>query len=117
MNTILYYIKLLRPLNVITSGIAVLIATAILEELENVNILLLTATIVMLYTAASNSLNDALDHEIDLINRPDRPIPSNNVSIQGAMFLSLIFSHLDQFFVCNYQIWLKQLAYLLQFLL
>ena len=91
MNTILHHIKLLRPLNVITSGIAVLIATAILEELDNVHILLLTAIIVMLYTAASNSLNDALDHEIDLINRPDRPIPSNNVSIQGALFLSLIF--------------------------
>tara|TARA_B100001142_G_scaffold92610_1_gene94375 strand:+ start:719 stop:1558 length:840 start_codon:yes stop_codon:yes gene_type:complete len=90
MYSIYHHIKLLRPLNVITSGMAVLMATAILAELDNHHTLSLTIIIVMLFTAASNSLNDALDHEIDLINRPHRPIPSNYVSIQGALSISLI---------------------------
>ena len=80
VNTIYYYIKLLRPLNVMTSALAIIIATAILEGLNNHHVLLITTTVVMLYTAASNALNDALDYEIDLINRPERPIPLGYVS-------------------------------------
>ena len=45
----------------------------------------------MLYTAASNALNDALDYEIDLINKPERPIPLGYVSIKGALFISFMF--------------------------
>ena len=35
VNTIYYYIKLLRPLNVMTSALAIIISTAILEELNS----------------------------------------------------------------------------------
>ena len=90
VNTIYYYIKLLRPLNVMTSALAIIIATAILEGLNNHHILLITTTVVMLYTAASNALNDALDYEIDLINRPERPIPLGYVSIKGALSISFL---------------------------
>ena len=90
VNTIYYYIKLLRPLNVMTSALAIIIATAILEGLNNHHVLLITTIVVMLYTAASNALNDALDYEIDLINRPERPIPLGYVSIKGALFISFL---------------------------
>ena len=90
MNTIYYYIKILRPLNVMTSALAIIIATAILEGLNNHHVLLITTSVVMLYTAASNALNDALDYEIDLINRPERPIPLGYVSIKGALFISFL---------------------------
>ena len=90
VNTIYYHIKLLRPLNVMTSGLAIIIATAILDELNNHHVLLITTCIVMLYTAASNALNDALDYEIDLINRPERPIPLGYVSIQSALIISFL---------------------------
>ena len=90
VNTIYYYIKLLRPLNVMTSALAIIIATAILEGLNNHHVLLITTTVVMLYTAASNALNDALDYEIDLINKPGRPIPLGYVSIKGALFISFL---------------------------
>ena len=73
-----------------TSALAIIIATAILEGLNNHHILLITTTVVMLYTAASNALNDALDYEIDLINRPERPIPLGYVSIKGALFISFL---------------------------
>ena len=88
MKTIYHHIKLIRPLNVMTSGFAIIIATAILDELNNHHVLLITTCIVMLYTAASNALNDALDYEIDLINRPERPIPLGYASIQGALTIS-----------------------------
>ena len=91
VNTIYYYIKILRPLNVMTSALAIIIATAILEGLNNHHVLLITTSVVMLYTAASNALNDALDYEIDLINRPERPIPLGYVSIKGALFISFLF--------------------------
>ena len=90
MNTIYYYIKLIRPLNVMTSALAIIIATAILQGLNNHHILLITTAVVMLYTAASNALNDALDYEIDLINKPERPIPLGYVSIKGALFISFL---------------------------
>ena len=90
MKIIYHHIKLLRPLNVMTSGLAIIIATAILDELNNHHVLLITTCIVMLYTAASNALNDALDYEIDLINRPDRPIPLGYVSIQSALIISFL---------------------------
>ena len=91
VNTIYYHIKLLRPLNVMTSALAIIIATAILKELNNHHVLLITTSVVMLYTAASNALNDALDYEIDLINRPERPIPLGYVSIKGALLTSFLF--------------------------
>ena len=91
MKIIYHHIKLLRPLNVMTSGLAIIIATAILDELNNHHVLLITTCIVMVYTAASNALNDALDYEIDLINRPERPIPLGYVSIKGALFISFSF--------------------------
>ena len=90
MKIIYHHIKLLRPLNVMISGLAIIIATAILDELNNHHILLITTCIVMLYTAASNALNDALDYEIDLINRPERPIPLGYVSIQSALIISFL---------------------------
>ena len=90
MTTIYFYIKLLRPLNVMTGAAAMLIATAILDEFSNVRIMLLLSFIVMMYTAASNALNDAIDHEVDLINRPMRPIPSGYVTVNGALYLSFI---------------------------
>ena len=90
MKIIYHHIKLLRPLNIMTSGLAIIIATAILDGLSNHHILLITTCIVMLYTAASNALNDALDYEIDLINRPERPIPLGYVSIKSALIISFL---------------------------
>ena len=65
MITFFFHIKLLRPLNIITSGLAMLIASVILKG-DNIewNITLLISCIVMCYTAAANALNDALDYKL-----------------------------------------------------
>jgi len=88
---ILYYFKLLRPLNVIISAISVVISAAIVNGLGDTKTLIIASVIVMLYAAGSNALNDAIDHEIDLINKPSRPIPSGHMTINEALVISFVF--------------------------
>ncbi|MGY8781586.1 MAG: UbiA family prenyltransferase, partial [Fidelibacterota bacterium] len=90
MNTLYSHINLLRPLNVFTSGLAMIIASAILGMLHEIDTVILVMTVVMCYTAAANALNDVVDFEIDKINRPMRPLPSGNVKKQTALFISIL---------------------------
>jgi len=76
------FITITRPINSFVAGLAAIVAylidtgTVIPESL-------LLFFIVALITAAGNVINDFFDAEIDAINRPDRPIPSGEVS-RGA---------------------------------
>ena len=88
MKILYQYLKLLRPLNIITSGLAMAISSAILDGFYDTRILILTVAIVMLFTAAANALNDAMDYEIDLVNKPLRPIPLGAVTIKNSLIIS-----------------------------
>ena len=70
------------------SGLAMVVAAAILDSLEETSILGLIVLIVMSYTAAANAINDVLDIETDKINRPSRPIPSKNLKKETASKIS-----------------------------
>ena len=95
MNIFLNHIKLLRPFNVFISGFAMIIASAILDELSNFEKLTSILFTVMFFTGAANVYNDYVDYEIDLINRPKRPLPSGTVKKKSAVFLFLVL------FVCG----------------
>tara|TARA_Y100000741_G_C18255449_1_gene558792 strand:+ start:2808 stop:3002 length:195 start_codon:yes stop_codon:yes gene_type:complete len=58
---IAYYLKILRPLNVLISGLAMIISASILDQLDNYYIVFITSIVVMCFTGASNALNDAID--------------------------------------------------------
>ena len=88
MKILYQHLKLLRPLNIITSGLAMAISSAILDGFYDTRILMLTVSIVMLFTAAANALNDAMDYEIDLVNKPLRPIPLGAVTIKNSLIIS-----------------------------
>ena len=90
MKILYQHLKLLRPLNIITSGLAMVISSAILDGFSDTRILILTVSIVMLFTAAANALNDAMDYEIDLVNKPLRPIPLGAVTIKNSLIISFI---------------------------
>jgi len=90
MNTFYYHIKLLRPLNVFTSGLAMVIGSGILGTLNNTGTLLLVMAVVMCFAGAANALNDVVDYEIDKINRPMRPLPSGFVKKRTALFISIL---------------------------
>ena len=87
----IYVIKLTRPLNTITAGIATVIASSILSELNDSITVVTLALTVMAYTAGANSLNDAVDYLTDLVNRPDRVIPMGLIGQNSAIFVSFIF--------------------------
>jgi geranylgeranylglycerol-phosphate geranylgeranyltransferase len=50
----------------------------------------LSMIIVLLFTAAGNSLNDYFDREVDKVAHPGRPIPSGVVPPEGAWSASII---------------------------
>ena len=95
MSTLLNHIKIIRPFNVFISGFAMIIASAIIDELSNFEKLTYILFTVMFFTGAANVYNDYVDYEIDLINRPKRPLPSGKVKKKSALLLFLLL------FVCG----------------
>ena len=83
------YLQIIRPVNALVAGIAVLLGVLVAGvEVTPITFLLVLA--VLCITGAGNAINDYFDREIDAINRPLRPIPSGAVSIRGAAVFSAI---------------------------
>ena len=76
------YVEILRPGNAIMSAIAVILV-AIVDKTISIPIILAMIT-VFIETAAGNVINDYFDYNIDLINKPERPIPSGRISLNGG---------------------------------
>ena len=62
------------------------LASAILGVLTEINTVIRVVMVVLCYTGAANALNDVIDYNIDLINRPMRPIPSGYVNKKSVSF-------------------------------
>ena len=67
--------------------------------LELFIVLIFTALTYIFMAAAGNVVNDIYDLEVDKINRPDRPLPSGQITLRQAkvwtvilILLSLLFS-------------------------
>ena len=101
METILNHIKLIRPFNVLISGVAMIIASAILGEIFNYEKLTYISFTVMFFTSGANVYNDYIDYEIDIVNRPNRPLPSGKVKKKSALILSVFLFMLGSFFCLN----------------
>jgi len=84
------YLKILRPLNLLQGGIAILVCLALANPLPRWWQVLLAIFIVWTYTGAGNTLNDYYDREIDRINRPQRPIPAGLISPRQALIYAMI---------------------------
>ena len=72
------YIEILRPGNAMMGAIAIILVAIIDKSLTIPIILAMLA--VFFETAAGNVINDYFDYNIDLINKPERPIPSGRIS-------------------------------------
>lgn len=97
MSRTLGYIRLVRPVNGLMMGFAVIVgASSVLANPLSIEIALnlffgfLTA---FLLSGASMAINDYCDREIDMVNEPQRPIPSGLVkpweSLTYAAILTL----------------------------
>ncbi len=76
------YIEILRPGNAMMGAIAIILV-AIIDKSFNIPIILAMLA-VFFETAAGNVINDYFDYNIDLINKPERPIPSGRISVTGG---------------------------------
>ena len=84
------YIEILRPGNVIMAVIAIVIV-AIIDHSISIPIILAMIT-VFFEISAGNVINDYFDYKIDLINKPERPIPSGKISPKnGRNYAYLLF--------------------------
>ena len=76
------YIEILRPGNALMGAISIILIALIDKTLSIPVILAMIA--VFFETAAGNVINDYFDYNIDLINKPERPIPSGRISLKNG---------------------------------
>ena len=93
MKKILAIIKIVRPINISITFLVVIVAAFICSNEKVLTEKILLAAISASFVVASgNIVNDIFDYSIDLINRPNRPLPSKEMSINFAIFLYLFFT-------------------------
>ncbi len=102
MNKLSGFIRLIRPVNCLMMGFAVLVGAVLanpqLGSLNWLNILFGFLT-GFTFCAAAMVINDYYDRKIDAINEPNRPIPSGTVKpkealafMAGLIFVGFIFA-------------------------
>lgn len=97
MKKIMGFIKLIRPINCLMMGIAVIVGAFIAAQDSSVtephvNKLVMAFITAFTLTGASMAINDYYDVEIDSVNEPDRPIPSGIISPMESLLLTIILT-------------------------
>lgn len=88
MSRISAFARLVRPINCIMMGFAVLVGAALASKatlVQQVQSLMLGFSTGFFLTGASMVINDYYDREIDAVNEPSRPIPSGAVGPREAL--------------------------------
>lgn len=84
------YIEILRPGNALMGAITIILV-ALIDKTFNIPVILAMMA-VFFETTAGNVINDYFDYNIDLINKPERPIPSGRISLEnGKRYGYLLF--------------------------
>lgn len=95
MSKIAGYVRLMRPVNCVMMGFAVVIGAA-LASLKNLNVSWLSLAYGFVtgftLTAASMTINDYYDRKIDAVNEPNRAIPSGLIKPKEALAFAFILS-------------------------
>ena len=90
MNKFFSFIKIIRPLNVLSSGVAILFSSFISDYRGPLEQILIPILVVVFFTIGANVLNDYFDYDTDKINRPDRSIVIGDITRKQALYFSLI---------------------------
>src|SRR5665648_509259 len=88
MNKLGGFIRLIRPINCLMMGFAVLVGAVLANpQLANLNWLNILFGFITGFTfcAAAMVINDYYDRKIDAINEPQRPIPSGTIKPNEAI--------------------------------
>jgi len=86
------FLRLIRPLNCVMMGFAVIVGASLVPAFSFSIKLLLGFVTSFTLTGASMAINDYYDRDIDAINEPNRPIPSGAVSPKEALYFALVLS-------------------------
>ncbi len=81
------YLEIIRPANAVMAIIAVVLMGFVGHDFGIPLILGMIATFLAL--GGGNAINDVFDVNIDLINKPTRPIPSGRIKLKSAKIYSL----------------------------
>ncbi len=82
------HLVLLRPLNLLTSALAMVVCASILNGLYDIKTLLILIFVVMCFNGGANTYNDVVDVQTDGINRPKRPLVTGAVKMKTAIFMA-----------------------------
>ncbi len=97
------YFILIRPVNILIGALTVFVGafiTGTIQPLEKVLLACVSGSLIM---AGGNVINDYFDVEIDRVNKPFRPLPSNTVRVSSALGFAIILFALGVFlsiFIC-----------------
>jgi len=88
------YLRLMRPVNCLMMGIAVIVGAALASPHDLSTWLNLVYGFVTGFalTGASMAINDYYDREIDAVNEPNRPIPSGSIKPREALAFAVILT-------------------------
>jgi geranylgeranylglycerol-phosphate geranylgeranyltransferase len=88
--------RLIRPLNVVITIASVWVGAILAVDVRDLGIVVVSlgSLAAGLISAAGYAHNDILDVEIDRINRPERPLPSNTISRRSAYISAIILAAL-----------------------
>lgn len=89
------YVRLIRPINCVMMGIAVIVGAVLANPniANNFEASLAYGFVTgFMLTAASMTMNDYYDRQIDSINEPNRPIPSGLIKPREALIFAAILS-------------------------
>jgi len=81
-------LELVRPLNCLLAGLAVLIGAVVAGGGELSYTAGVAFAAAAMISGAGNAVNDYFDRDIDAVNRPYRPIPSGRLSARTAVILA-----------------------------
>jgi geranylgeranylglycerol-phosphate geranylgeranyltransferase len=101
---LIFFFQIPRPLNCLIVFLVIIVASVISIDGDYVVLNIILAGISgALTTAAGNVINDYFDIDIDKINKPDRVLPSGNLSSKEALYyyIALIMSALTISFFIN----------------
>jgi geranylgeranylglycerol-phosphate geranylgeranyltransferase len=81
-------IRLLRPMNVLFAAVTIAAVALLAGGRPHDGMAVAVAALIgALMTAGANAINDYFDLGIDAVNRPDRPIPSGQVTPREAIWV------------------------------
>jgi geranylgeranylglycerol-phosphate geranylgeranyltransferase len=92
MGRLIGFLQIIRPLNCLMMGFAVIVGASLVSTLNFKLDLIFGFVTSFTLTAASMVMNDYYDREIDAINEPNRPIPRGDVSPKQALIFAFVLS-------------------------